>query len=126
MNAGVPQERWWLSRVLIVIPITLAVLFAELAGHVGLEVDGIAFPGHFLLRVNLHEGLVVVDPFTGRSLDRDIERTAWLTRAELLQRAGQLRSPLVLGCIDDYLAGQRAPLSAVRCVGLREDPTAGR
>ena len=28
MNVGVPQERWWLSRVLIVIPITLAVLFA--------------------------------------------------------------------------------------------------
>ncbi len=62
----------------------------------------------------------------GRSLDRDIERTTWLTRAELLERAGQLRSPLVLGCIDDYLAGQRAPLSAVRCVGLREDRTAGQ
>jgi regulator of sirC expression with transglutaminase-like and TPR domain len=59
------------------IPITLAVLFAELAGHVGLEVDGIAFPGHFLLRVNLHEGMVVVDPFTGRSLDREeLERRA--------------------------------------------------
>ncbi len=57
----------------------------------------------------------------GRALDRDIERTAWLTRAELLERADRLRSPLVLGCIDDYLAGQRAPLSAVRCLGLRGD-----
>jgi regulator of sirC expression with transglutaminase-like and TPR domain len=53
------------------IPITLAVLFAELARHVGLDVDGIAFPGHFLLRVNLREGIVVIDPFTGASLDRD-------------------------------------------------------
>jgi regulator of sirC expression with transglutaminase-like and TPR domain len=53
------------------IPITLAVLFAELAGHVGLDVDGVAFPGHFLLRVNLHAGTVVVDPFSGRSLDRE-------------------------------------------------------
>lgn len=53
------------------IPITLAVLFAELARHVGLDVDGVGFPGHFLLRVNLHEGMVVIDPFTGSSLDRD-------------------------------------------------------
>ena len=59
------------------IPITLAVLFAELAGHVGLDVDGIAFPGHFLLAANLHEGTVVIDPFSGRSLDRDeLERRA--------------------------------------------------
>lgn len=55
---------------------------------------------------------------TGRALDPDIERTVWLTRAELLERVDCLRSPLVLGCIDDYLAGQRAPLSAVRCVDL--------
>jgi regulator of sirC expression with transglutaminase-like and TPR domain len=59
------------------IPITLSVLFAELAGHVGLDVDGVAFPGHFLLRVNLHDGTVVLDPFTGRSLDRaELERRA--------------------------------------------------
>jgi regulator of sirC expression with transglutaminase-like and TPR domain len=59
------------------IPISLAVLFAELARHVGLEVDGVAFPGHFLLRVNLHEGMVVIDPFTGSGLDRnDLERRA--------------------------------------------------
>lgn len=55
-----------------------------------------------------------------RPLDRDIERTIWLTRGELIERTSELRSPLVLACIDDYLAGQRAPLSAVRCVGLPE------
>ncbi len=38
--------------------------------------------------------------------------THWLTRAELKQREPQLRSPLVLRCIDDYLAGRRAPLAA--------------
>jgi len=59
------------------IPITLAVLFAELARHVGLDVDGVGFPGHFLIRVNLHDGVVVIDPFTGKSLDRDeLERWA--------------------------------------------------
>jgi regulator of sirC expression with transglutaminase-like and TPR domain len=53
------------------IPITLAVLLVELGRHVGLDVDGVSFPGHFLVRVNLHEGIVVVDPFTGASLDVD-------------------------------------------------------
>jgi regulator of sirC expression with transglutaminase-like and TPR domain len=66
------------------IPITLAVLFAELARHVGLEVEGIPFPGHFLVRVNLHEGVVVIDPFLGRSLDRD----------ELEQRAAPYGLPV--------------------------------
>jgi regulator of sirC expression with transglutaminase-like and TPR domain len=59
------------------IPISLAVLFAELARHVGLDVEGIPFPGHFLVRVNLHEGVAVIDPFLGRSLDREeLERRA--------------------------------------------------
>jgi regulator of sirC expression with transglutaminase-like and TPR domain len=70
----------YLHRVLATrrgIPISLAVLFAELARHVGLEVEGIAFPSHFLLRANLHEGVVIIDPFSGRSLDREaLERRA--------------------------------------------------
>ncbi len=53
------------------IPISLAVLFAELARHVGLDVEGVGFPGHFLLRVDLHQGVVIIDPFTGASLDSD-------------------------------------------------------
>lgn len=57
-----------------------------------------------------------------RALDADITRACWMTRDDLLAQAARLRSPLVLGCIDDYLAGQRAPLSAVRCVGLRGPP----
>lgn len=59
------------------IPITLAVLLIELARHVGLDADGIGFPGHFLVRIDLHEGLVVIDPFTGSSLDlEEIEARA--------------------------------------------------
>lgn len=50
------------------IPITLTVIFIELARHVGLDAGGVSFPGHFMIRVNLHEGPVMLDPFTGRSL----------------------------------------------------------
>ena len=53
------------------IPITLALLFGELARNVGLDAAGVAFPGHFLVKVRLHDGVVVIDPFTGQSLDHD-------------------------------------------------------
>jgi 8-oxo-dGTP pyrophosphatase MutT (NUDIX family) len=48
-----------------------------------------------------------------RLLDEGILRTVWMTRDELLACQEKHRSPLVLQCIDDYLAGQRAPLSLV-------------
>ena len=44
-------------------------------------------------------------------LDKEIERAVWMSREELVSQSDKLRSPLVLKCIDDYLAGQRFPLS---------------
>src|SRR5512140_1908005 len=46
-----------------------------------------------------------------RSLDTGIVRTLWLTLDELRDSAPRHRSPLVLRCIEDYLAGVRHPLS---------------
>jgi 8-oxo-dGTP pyrophosphatase MutT (NUDIX family) len=46
-----------------------------------------------------------------RALDADIERILWLTPGEIRARRGSLRSPMVLRCLDDYLAGQSAPLA---------------
>jgi len=46
-----------------------------------------------------------------RPLDEGILRTAWMTREELLACEEKHRSSLVLRCVDDYLAGMRAPLS---------------
>jgi regulator of sirC expression with transglutaminase-like and TPR domain len=53
------------------IPITLAVLWLELAQGLGLHARGVNFPGHFLVKVNLPQGQVVMDPFTGQSLSRE-------------------------------------------------------
>ncbi len=50
------------------IPISLAVLYLEMAGQLGLPVKGVSFPGHFLLRVSLPEGDAMLDPTTGRAL----------------------------------------------------------
>jgi regulator of sirC expression with transglutaminase-like and TPR domain len=53
------------------IPISLAVLWMELAQGVDLTVQGVSFPGHFMVKVHLPKGLVVLDPFTGQSLSRE-------------------------------------------------------
>ena len=53
----------------------------------------------------------VTDHDAAQPLDAGIVSTHWLTRAELERRSGELRSPLVLRCIDDYLGGARRPLA---------------
>ena len=53
------------------IPISLAVLWMELAQGLNLQTHGVSFPGHFLIKIHLPKGQVVIDPFTGQSLSRE-------------------------------------------------------
>lgn len=53
------------------IPISLAVIYLELAAVVGLSATGVSFPGHFLVRLQLPLGDAVIDPLNGQSLGRD-------------------------------------------------------
>ena len=53
-----------------------------------------------------------------QALDRAIIATHWLSPQELRQRAPELRSPLVLRCIEDYLAGTRRELAEVAMLDL--------
>jgi 8-oxo-dGTP pyrophosphatase MutT (NUDIX family) len=61
----------------------------------------------------------VSDHDAERALDRGIERAVWMTREQIVMRSARLRTPMVLRCIDDYLAGRRYPLEVVR--GLLPD-----
>ena len=56
---------------------------------------------------------MVGDPMPGRALDNGIVRTLWLTVDELRASAPRHRSPLVLQCILDHLAGRSYPLEVV-------------
>lgn len=47
------------------IPITLAILYMELGRRVGLALEGVSFPGHFLVRLQLRGGTLMLDPFSG-------------------------------------------------------------
>ena len=48
--------------------------------------------------------------YPDRPLDDGILRTMWLTRDEIATCRDRHRSPLLLTCVDEYLAGKRAPL----------------
>jgi len=54
------------------IPISLAVVQMEVARRLGVPLDGISFPGHFLVRLPVDDGILVMDPYNkGRSLSAD-------------------------------------------------------
>ncbi len=68
-------ENSYLDRVLELrtgIPITLSLVYIEVARRAGLECDGIGYPGHFIVRCGTAEEPVYVDPFHGGTrLDRE-------------------------------------------------------
>jgi regulator of sirC expression with transglutaminase-like and TPR domain len=47
------------------IPITMSILYMELGRRIGLPLEGVSFPGHFLVRLKLRGGMLVLDPFCG-------------------------------------------------------------
>ena len=54
------------------IPITLAMVYLEIGRRIGLPVQGVSFPAHFLVKCPLREGTVVLDPYAkGASLSFD-------------------------------------------------------
>jgi ADP-ribose pyrophosphatase YjhB (NUDIX family) len=76
--------------------------------------------GVYMWRKNLESPTFLRICFAGQAfnhnpqqpLDTGIIQTHWLSRAELAAQA--LRSPLVLNCVDDYLNGERHPLSLLK------------
>lgn len=62
----------------------------------------------------------------GRTLDTGIERTLWLTADEVRASAARHRSPLVLQCMEDHLAGRCYPLDLIHTdPSVMALPTAG-
>ena len=62
----------------------------------------------------------VHDHDPAQPLDTGILRTHWVTRAQLLGQRARLRTPMVLRCVDDFLAGARFPLDLVQQLPLEE------
>lgn len=70
--------------------------------------------GKAFLRVAFAVRCLQRDP--DRALDDGILQALWMSPAQLRSARAKLRSPLVMSCIDDYLAGRRYPLDMLRAL----------
>lgn len=79
------------------IPITLAILYLEVGRRLGLNLKGVSFPGHFLVKLAVKRGQLVLDPFIGGEAQSE---------ADLRQRLAQVLPPAEAGNaqLDRYLA----------------------
>ncbi len=53
------------------IPISLAILMMELGQQIGLNIKGVSFPNHFMMRISLQQGEIIMDPLNGESLSKN-------------------------------------------------------
>jgi len=71
------------------IPITLSLVYMALGTHVGLTFNGVCYPGHFLVKCALPDGVIVLDPFSkGQCLGiSDLQNRLRETRGGEVSRA---------------------------------------
>lgn len=111
------------------IPISLALLYIEFASHAGLQARGVSFPGHFLVKMKMPRGEVVIDPFSGQSLSREDlqERLAPYLRRRGL--TGDFEVPLGLflqpASPRDVLARMLRNLKEIHLTACRWEPLRG-
>ncbi len=72
------------------IPITLSIVYLEVGRRLGLQVQGVSFPGHFLVQLRLKRGQLLLDPFTGGEPCSESELRTRLGQALPSDRRGKL------------------------------------
>lgn len=102
------------------IPITLAVLYMEIGRRIGLPFEGVSFPGHFLVRLPLRGGTLVLDPFSGGVPQSEAELRERLKRVIPRDATGGMQDaaggvPVAELPLDQFLepAGNRQILARV-------------
>ncbi len=78
-------ENSFLNRVLDQkrgIPISVSVVWLEVARRAGIRLQGVGFPGHFLVAINADGGRILLDPFNGGKL-LSLEDCATLLRRSM-------------------------------------------
>lgn len=78
------------------IPITLSIVYLEVGRRIGLNLKGISFPGHFLVKLSVKRGELVLDPFLGGEAQSE---------ADLRQRLATMLPPAAVekATLDQYL-----------------------
>ena len=95
------------------IPISLSILYMEIGRRIGLTLEGVSFPGHFLVRLRLRGGTLVLDPFAGGAPQSEVELRERLQRVVPPEVTGNL--PLAELSLEQFLepASTRQILSRV-------------
>jgi regulator of sirC expression with transglutaminase-like and TPR domain len=83
------------------IPITLSVLYMEIGRRIGLPFEGVSFPGHFLVRLPLRGGTLVLDPFSGGVPQSEAELRERLKRVIPREATGGI--PVAELPLDEFL-----------------------
>ncbi len=93
------------------IPITLAILYMEIGRRAGLRLEGVSFPGHFLVRLDLRGGVLVLDPFSGGAPQSEAELRERLQR--VIPEGAAAGVPVAELPLDQFLepAGKRQTLA---------------
>ena len=93
------------------IPLTLSVLYLEVGRRIGLALEGVSFPGHFLVRLPLRGSMLVLDPFSGGEPQSEADLRARLRRVVPAGVTGPV--PLEQLPLDQFLepAGKRQILA---------------
>jgi len=78
------------------IPITLSILYLEIGKRLGLNLKGISFPGHFLVKLAVKRGQLVLDPFTGGEAQSESDLRQRLAQVLPSEKAEQVQ-------LDPYL-----------------------
>lgn len=77
------------------IPITLSLIYKAVAEQLGLQVEGVNAPGHFVLRVMTEEGWTIIDPFYGGGVltEEEAFQRVELVTGRSVPRLGRYLSP---------------------------------
>ena len=74
------------------IPISLSILYMEVGKRLGLNIHGVSFPGHFLVKLKVRRGHMVIDPFIGG--ETQSEEDLRLRLAQVLPAAEAETAPI--------------------------------
>jgi regulator of sirC expression with transglutaminase-like and TPR domain len=78
------------------VPITLSILYMEIGQRLGLRLQGVSFPGHFLVKLRVTGGQLVIDPFCGGEAQSESDLRARLAQLLPQREADTLPLPQFL------------------------------
>ena len=78
------------------VPITLSILYMEIGQRLGLRLQGVSFPGHFLVKLRVTGGQLVIDPFCGSEAQSESDLRARLAQLLPQREADTLPLPQFL------------------------------